>query len=229
MKKIFLLLLLVPFFSYSQNQVNVDKVEFSTKDFYVVGGVPVVTAQYYRVVEGTPYFVDQWMDATMKAANGQIYKVENVKLDLVTNDITFIDKDGIEKTSMSDIRSIEFNLPEDRVVYFKKLPVSPTAKKESWLLELYEGKDVVLFTEIIKTVVESTPYGTSTVEKRIRDSNKFYIYVNNVITPVKSLTDLPDLLPKKKKEMQSFISGLEKKKNAVNSFTKAIEYYNSII
>ncbi|HEY0751252.1 MAG TPA: hypothetical protein VGD26_08855, partial [Chitinophagaceae bacterium] len=125
------LILLIPFTGQAQNKVNVEKVEFSTIDFYVAGSVPVAKAQYFRLVEGSPYFRDLWTEAIMQSTEGKLYKMDKVKLDLVTNDISFIDRDGVERISMVQIKAIQFNVPDTTAgCRFIKMPLSEGSKKE---------------------------------------------------------------------------------------------------
>lgn len=216
----------MPFTGQAQNKVNVEKVEFSTIDFYVAGSVPVAKAQYFRLVEGSPYFRDLWTEAIMQSPDGKLYKMDKVKLDLVTNDISFIDKDGVERISMVEIKALQFNVPDTpascRLI---KMPLSEGSKKEEWFIELVRNDRVSLYKRIVKQVSESMPYGTSTMQQRIRDQQKFFLLINSKLLPVKSVSELPDMLPDKKQEMQSFISKLDKKIRTEEKFRMAIEYY----
>ena len=216
----------MPFTGQAQNKVNVEKVEFSNIDFYVAGSVPVAKAQYFRLVEGSPYFRDLWTEAIMQSTEGKLYKMDKVKLDLVTNDISFIDRDGVERISMVQIKAIQFNVPDTTAgCRFIKMPLSEGSKKEEWFNEVVRNERVSLYKRIVKQVSESMPYGTSTMQQRIHDQQKLFLFQNNKLLPVKSVSELPALLPDKKQEMQSFISKLDKKIRTEEKFRMAIEYY----
>lgn len=226
MKYLISLLLLMPFIGEAQNKVNVEKAEYTSIDFYVAGSVPVVKAQYFRVVEGTPYFRDIWTEAILQSPQGKLYKMDKVKLDLVTNEISFIDKDGVERISTVEISAVQFNVPDTPVsCRFRKLAISQGNKKAEWFVEVIKDDRVSLYKRIVKQISESIPYGTSTMQQKIRDQYKFFIYINGSLLPVKSILDLPGLLPGKKNEMQTFISKLDKKKKGDENFRLAIEYY----
>ena len=226
MKHFLSAIMLLPLFGLSQNKVNVEKVEFSTIDFYVAGSVPVAKAQYFRLVEGSPYFRDLWTEAILQSAHAKLYKMDKVKLDLVTNDISFIDKDDVERISMVDIKALQFNVPDTNAsCRFLKLPLSEGSKKEEWFIELVKNERISLYKRIVKQVSESMPYGTSTLQQRIRDQQKFYLFINSNLIHVKSVSELPAMLPDKKQEMQSFISRLDKKIRIEEKFRMAIEYY----
>ena len=216
----------MPFTGQAQNKINVEKVEYTSIDFYVAGSVPVVKAQYFRLVEGSPYFRDIWTEAILQSPQGKLYKMDKVKLDLVTNDISFIDKDGVERVSTVEINALQFNVPDTTAsCRLRKLALSQGNKKEEWYIEVINNENVSLYKRIVKQVSESMPYGTSTMQQRIRDQQKFFLFINNKLVPVKSVSDLPALLPDKKQEMQSFISRLDKKIRTEEKFRMAIEYY----
>jgi hypothetical protein len=50
--------------------------------FYTgVNGTPINTQQYSRLVDGTPYFNDDWRKATVIMPNGNAYENVDVRID----------------------------------------------------------------------------------------------------------------------------------------------------
>jgi hypothetical protein len=80
-----------------------------------------------------------------------------------------------------------------------------------------------------KVIYESTPYGSSLTEQKIKDSEEYYLLINDKLTAIKSITDLQQLLPDKKQEMQTFINSLKKGKNKSEDYIQTVTYYNTLI
>jgi hypothetical protein len=212
MKKILFIILLFPLVSISQQKVDVDKVEgVGVNQFYTVGGEPFSTTKYTKIVAGTPYFKKDWMEAILiPVTSTKKYKVEKARLDLLTNEVYFIDNDGVEKTAL-----VNFTNPAN-------------ANKGNWYQLVVPG-NVSLYKLNKKVIYESTPYGSSLTEQKIKDSEEYYLLMNDKLTAVKSVLDLQQLLPEKKQEMKTFIDSLKKEKNKSDAFIQTVTYYNTLI
>ncbi len=224
---------MAPLFSYSQQKVDVDKVEgVGVNQFYIVGGEPFSTTKYTKIVAGTPYFKKEWLEAILiPLTTTKKYKVEKARLDLLTNEVYFIDNDGVEKSALIEFKEIQFHDAANNSFYnLKKFsnPNSTNAKKPNWFLLLVPG-ELSLYKQNKKVIFESTPYGSSLTEQKIKDTEEYFLLMNDKLTPIKSITDLQQLLPKKKQEMESFINPLKKEKNKSEALIQAVTYYNSII
>src|ERR1043165_2921333 len=86
------------FFCNAQRTIDVNKVEETPTRglFYVVGGTPFSLAKYANVTEGTPYFRDQWMKGIAIVKNGDQYNNQLLKLDLISNELHYLDSSGQE-------------------------------------------------------------------------------------------------------------------------------------
>jgi hypothetical protein len=231
MKKILFIILLFPLVSISQQKVDVDKVEgVGVNQFYTVGGEPFSTTKYTKIVAGTPYFKKDWMEAILiPVTSTKKYKVEKARLDLLTNEVYFIDNDGVEKTALVNFKEIQFNDAVTKSTYtFKSFTNPANANKGNWYQLVVPG-NVSLYKLNKKVIYESTPYGSSLTEQKIKDSEEYYLLMNDKLTAVKSVLDLQQLLPEKKQEMKTFIDSLKKEKNKSDAFIQTVTYYNTLI
>src|SRR5438045_1206416 len=79
--------------AFSQNVVDVDKSNGIPSDgFYVVGGAPIANYRYVRLVEGSPYFSDNWMRAVTISSKGARSKPYLMKIDLAANELHFLNE-----------------------------------------------------------------------------------------------------------------------------------------
>lgn len=233
MKKLLVLACFAPLLSFSQQKVDVDKVDgVGLNQFYSVGGEPFSTTKYTKVVAGSPYFKKDWLEAILiPVSSTKQYKVEKARLDLLTNDIYFIDNDGIEKKALVDFKEIQFNDATTNSIFFLqklKSPNSNNINKTHWYQLMVPGK-TSLYKLNKKIIYESTPYGSSLTEQKIKDSEEYFVLINDKLSSIKSVEDLQLLLPVKKQEMEAMFSTLKKEKNKPQAFIQAITYYNTLI
>jgi hypothetical protein len=231
MKKVFIILLFSPLLSFSQQKVDVDKVDgVAQTSFFTVSGEPFSTTKYTKVVAGTPYFKKEWMEAILiPVTSTKKYKVEKARLDLLTNEIYFIDNDGVEKSALVNFKEIQFNDAASNAVYNLKVFTNPANSNKSNWYQLIVPGNVALYKLNKKVINESTPYGSSLTEQKITDSEEYFLLMNDKLTAIKSVAELQQLLPEKKQEMQPFINSLKKEKKKSDAFVQAVTYYNTLI
>src|SRR5215213_10856670 len=77
-----------------------------TDVFFSVGGEPFVNAKFVRLVEGTPYFKDEWLSATITMPGGKEYKNISVKIDLFDNELHYMDDKDVELVCTTPVKQI---------------------------------------------------------------------------------------------------------------------------
>jgi hypothetical protein len=65
------------------------------RDFFIVGGEPVVNTKYTKLVDGTPYFKEDFINALVIFADNRQQKNVPVKIDLYSNEVHFLDSKGV--------------------------------------------------------------------------------------------------------------------------------------
>src|ERR1043165_8201780 len=74
--------------------------------FTVVNGEPVVFAKFAKIVDGTPYFSDEWMKGNVVINGGSQFTGIYVKLDLYDNEIHYRDLKGNELVATTPIQKL---------------------------------------------------------------------------------------------------------------------------
>jgi hypothetical protein len=199
--------------------------------FYSVSGEPILTAKFVKITEGTPFYKDEWKKSSVILSNGAEVKDVPIKLNLLENKVHFLDKNGKELISYSPIREVvitdDVSGENSRFVSSTYLHSNPP--KSGWYQWLHSG-DAALFKYINKDVSETKPYGSATVEQRIRTSEKYYVLYNNTFFLLKSLKDIPNVLANKKGELEQHYQQISKMKTtADDKFTQMILYYNLLL
>ncbi|HSC54696.1 MAG TPA: hypothetical protein VLC98_13785 [Phnomibacter sp.] len=157
----------------------------------------VETNKYSEVVDGSAYFNENWLDAAVMLNNNVL--IENVKLriDLLANEIHYLDSAGKEMISTQPIKSIIFkNSANDTSAVFVSGLVFPENKlidAKSFMQLLSKGK-ASLVKQYEKKITEQKGYASATVEKKISTEVKYFVWHNNSFTRVKNIQEIADAL-----------------------------------
>jgi hypothetical protein len=146
--------------------------------FYSVGGEPVTTSQFFKVVEGSYFFNEDWMNGIIVLNNGSQYKNINAKLDLLKGNVHYLDQYGAEFIANPNIKEViltetlmDINY---RFIHSSAITNTKNAKNPQWYQWLHSGK-ASLYKLIDKQASEQKPYGSATTEIRIQTVEKYFI------------------------------------------------------
>ena len=95
--------------SFGQKAVDVNSANLnpmSPQFFNVVAGEPVVMVKFTKLVDGTPYFKDEWLRGNVIVNGGTQYAGIYLKLDLFDNEVHFKDVRGTEMIATTPIQKI---------------------------------------------------------------------------------------------------------------------------
>lgn len=213
----------------STNYVNVG----SGRLFQDAQGVRVMAnTKYYRPVEGSPFFSEAWMKGSAALSPEREYQNLWLKLDLLSNKLHFRDISGEEMICTTPIYSLSM---KDSVsgynhsfVHSSYLTAASDIKPEAWLEVMADGK-AQLFCHHKKTMTETQPYGSATLEQRFFTFDVFYLVQNGHMQRVKRARDIVIALPDKKKELEAWMRA---NANPVDKdgvyMAKLVAYYNSL-
>ncbi|HLG40079.1 MAG TPA: hypothetical protein VI461_10435 [Chitinophagaceae bacterium] len=217
----------------AQQVVDVGKqdVKLSPNMFYVVGGSPVSTTKYIRIVSGSPYFNDDWMYGKAELADGSKYQNIKLKLDLIDNSLLFLNADSNEMIATASIKSITLtdNLSGKEYNFIFSSFIKTTEKIETgWYQALAEGQ-ATMYKRITKKINEVRPYGSATIEQNINTSNKYFLFTNSVFSAVKKFKDIPNILSDKKDDLSKYAVSMKLTGKTDEDYADLITYYNQIV
>jgi hypothetical protein len=200
--------------------------------YYVVGGVPFVNVKFVRLVEGTPYFREEWMDGSLVANTGQVFKDLRLKLDLYDNQVHYQDAKGNELIATTPVKEVLLtaeNGRKFRFVHSSTINIQGEPIKNGWYELMHEDSTASLFRYYKKDVTERKPYASSTTEQRILTNDKFLVFINNVLLEIKKPKDAPQVLANKKSELETFLKNQDDPKASTEARLMAlVRYYNSL-
>src|SRR4051812_13399266 len=234
--KITLILIFLGFVKLAAAQkvidVNKQDVTVGNDIFYTVGGTPFVNAKFVSLVEGTPYFKDEWLKAKITMPGGREYKNISVKIDLYDNELHYLDPKNTEFIATSPVREVAIDdVPGNsyRFVHTGFIEQTTPIQKKGWLLLMTSGT-ASLYKTFTKVISESKPYGSATTEQRMRTNESYLVYYNNTLMEIKKIKDAPSVLANKQTELEEFPKNKDDKKLSMDERFKAlIDHYNSLV
>jgi hypothetical protein len=219
-------LLVVSHVALAQQIVNVnnDNQTISFKEIlYNVGGQNVV--KYVDYKEGSPYFKESWMPASLVLNNGKSYEGLQAKLDIMSGGFVYKNETGVELVAQAPIKQITFTEGNERYVFVNSSTIVPNGSKKIWYQQLQTG-GVSLYKQVEKIVVETTPFNSATVERSIKTTEKYFLVKGYAVTPLKKTKDLFEALDDRPDLTQKFAK--EKQSPSDKTFIEIVSYYNSL-
>jgi hypothetical protein len=230
--KLLLPLLLLSLSVCGQNKLDITNtdVQVNSAFFQVVAGTPVTPTTFYKVVEGTVFFNDAWMKGSVSLDRTKEYKNLMLKIDLLDGKLHFKDIKGDEMICSNSIAVVKLmdsvTGASYQFVHTAFIPAFAKMKPATWMEILADG-EVQLYYHRRKSIQESRPYGSATMEQRILTGDFYYVVIGDQSVRVKKLQDVIDALPGKKQEVQQWVNSNNLPKNA-QGFAKVVAYYNSL-
>jgi hypothetical protein len=235
MKYIFpiaLLYLLFPAAVLAQTKtVDVDKDNVNAAGLYHInGGTPYVEAKFTRLVSGTPYFKDDWMNGMLILKNGTKYKGQ-LKLDLYSNGVHYLDDRKNEFVVDLPVKQVAFVSPDTSYLFLCApfIQEEEPASKDYWYLQLYSDS-ISLYKYFLKKLSETRPYSSATYEQTIRTADIYWVYYNGTPIEVKKLKDAPSLFGDKKDALNEFLKNSDNKHLSMDERMIAfVKYLNNLV
>ena len=195
-----------------------------------VGGEPVLGAKVVKTVEGSPFFRDEWLNTAMLMPSGVQYTNVSARLDLMANQVYYLDTRKNEFIAQAPIRELAITDALGRRYRFvHSRYIDAPGLKEGWYQQLSDGT-ATLYKYYDKIVSSQKPYGSATEEQTIHTKEKYIMVHDGKFYELKKLRDVPNLFPAKKEALQSFVAGKELGGlSGDEKYIALVRYYNSIL
>jgi hypothetical protein len=224
----FAFLLLLAFEGNSQQVVDVSKqdVRVGYRTFFVSGGEPFVTTKFVNLLEGSPYFKDEWLKGVVVDAADRQYKDVKLRVDLYANTIHFLgdkDQEFVATIPMKEVVLTDDSGNNYRFDHSIALEKVTNAEKNRWYMWLASGT-ASLYKKMEKNLTEFKPYASSLTEQRIKTRETFLVLYKYSFHEVRKLKDVPSVLSDKKKDLEEFLKNKDD-----DRMVNLLQYYNSLV
>ena len=217
----------------SQQVVNVnsDNFSFSNRNNADISQMVHQPIKFVKITAGTPFFDDRWMKARLFDGNGDSYASHSVRLNLLDNDVSFLDADGTEMVTTIPVKKIQLTDTTTGTKYLfilgDRIPEADKAQAGVWL-QVLVNDTVSLCRQIKKTIRETVPYGSSTTEREIVSVDIYFVHMNGSFIRLKDWSGLLQLFTDKKDAINQYIRDHHLNGKSADDYTQLVQYYNSI-
>jgi len=195
-----------------------------------MNGQAMLVNKYANLVSGSPYLEDAWQEGKLMIAENRAYIPLTFKLNLLDNSLHFRDSAGREMITNSRIKDLIITNPNYGEMHFTQvdaIPDQPNSGSNVWVQVLANGK-ASLYKYIRKQLVETRPYGSSTVEQRINDAEFYYMSLEGKMMRLKKVKEIVDVISDKKMELEQYVKTSKLPEKDPASFRQTIEFYNKL-
>jgi hypothetical protein len=198
-------------------------------NFYKDADLAVVKDKYPPFASGTPYFIDEWLNADVELEHGETFKDVKMRLDLVENTLQYISPEGRELVASSAIKTVilKDSTGGNQFKFVNSFFLGAKKEKSAWFLELLSGR-ACFYKQILKSINEPKNYMPGGTEISVNSSEEYFIYADSVLLPVKRIKDVPGLLHYKFKEVNTYMNENKLSGKSESGFIQLIKYYNSL-
>jgi hypothetical protein len=188
----------------------------------------VETGKWETVIEGSPFFNANWRPAAILLANGTLVNNVPVKMNLLENEIHYLDTAGREMVTTQAVKSVIF-LDENNdtsAVFVNKLALpNAVPAPEGWMQLLAAGK-ASLLKRYLKQAIETKGFSSATPERRINTTIQYLLLYKGRVEKVKSLDDIANLL--ESGALSTWVAQQRGNKKSEQQLKAAIDYFNSL-
>jgi hypothetical protein len=190
----------------------------------------LVDVDKYANINGTPFLNEEWQLAAVILANDVVAENVKVRINLLKNTLHYLDDEGKEMVSTQPVKSVIFknSTNDTAAVFVTKRLVKEGAEKlpDAWMQLLQKGKASLL--KMVHKDLQDDPkqYGSATVTQSIVTEVRYFIWYQNELTRVKSVTEIADLLVNSKVYAQ--VDKMKKNSKSEEDMKTAVAYFNSL-
>ncbi|WP_336516107.1 hypothetical protein [Pollutibacter soli] len=159
--------------------------------YYSVNGEPFSSAKFSKVVDGTPFFRDEFMKASVILSDGKTYNNLSVKVNLMDGTIVYLnDKNEELEATSNNIKAVEvIDVMTNAKAKFLHSSMTCIRTGNKWFKVLDSGKVQLLRYEK-KVLKETKPYASATAEQHILDDPEYYLLTDTDCIRIKNASDL---------------------------------------
>lgn len=194
-------------------------------------GQPITQKNATVYTDGTPFYTNNWLKATIITADGQRHKDVSVRMNLLEGNVHYKDANGAEMVNVSPVNEVIMQDLDGRIITFVHSSAIHAAELGNvWLQQLsLQGGRVSVFKYIKKEVKEMKAYGSATTEIFVTDEIKYYLLSDNNLQKVKKLRDITEVLSAKGSELTRYIREQSLKDKTETDMGRLVDYYNSLV
>lgn len=221
----FLLLAMVfsCFMATAQSQINIG----GGQNLQALNGAPL-TPDKVLELQGSYFFNDEFLPATLVDASGKEYKDKKIKFNLKSNIIYYTDWDGKLMQATSDIRKVIITEADKTTVFENFFPSIDGLDAGTYYKVIINGAAKLLLSTQFSEV-EYKEFNSAVTTKRVDKVYQLYGAANGTIKKLtKGEAEVLDLLKDRSSELAAFIKQNSLKCRKQSDYETVFNYYNGL-
>jgi hypothetical protein len=188
---------------------------------------------YYEGVDGHPFFIEKFTDATIGLRTGAVFNGVKARIDLCKQEIHFRLPSDSERIALPGLITeiILYDTVKSAIQSYKfqsGYPEVDNLKRDTYYEVLSDGK-ITLLKSSIKKINKSKNEMSGEVSSQFDTYEDHYLYVKYEMKRIKKDKEyLLDLLADKRKEMETYAKDQKLNFKSIDSIKKLVDYYNTL-
>ena len=211
------------FMATAQSQINIG----GGQNLQALNGAPL-TPDKVLELQGSYFFSDEFLPATLVDASGKEYKDKKIKFNLKSNIIYYTNWDGKLMQATSDIRKVIITEADKTTVFENFFPSIDGLDAGTYYKVIINGfAKLLLSTQFSE--VEYKEFNSAVTTKRVDKVYQLYGAANGSIKKLtKGEAELLELLKDKSIEVTEFIKQNSLKCKKQSDYETVFSYYNGL-
>ena len=211
------------FMATAQSQINIG----GGQNLQALNGAPL-TPDKVLELQGSYFFNDEFLPATLVDASGKEYKDKKIKFNLKSNIIYYTDWDGKLMQATSDIRKLIITETDKTTVFENFFPSIDGLDAGTYYKVIINGSAKLLLSTQFSEV-EYKEFNSAVTTKRVDKVYQLYGAANGSIKKLtKGEAELLELLKDKSTEVTAFIKQNSLKCKKQSDYETVFSYYNGL-
>lgn len=185
--------------------------------------------KYNDIVSGTAFVDSNWQLGAVLLENGTLVENVRIRINVLDDEIHYIDESGKEMVSTQNIKSVIFKRTgnDTTAVFVSKYAFSgkDAGMPGGWMQLLAKGK-VSLLKKYHKSIIESKGYSSATVEKNIVTEVRYFIWYNGELVRVKNVSEVAAAINNAAVDKQ--LSNMKKSGKSETELKALVDYFNTL-
>ena len=184
-------------------------------------------------ITGSAFFKDEWKNAIVKLNTNVLYRNTPVRINLQNQQVHILTENNTElAVNHGLIKEIIFSdtlLQQIKLNIFRSgFPPIDSQNGDNFYQVLSDGK-ITFLKSIRKKIRESKSELTGEITREYSTYEDYYVFNNNVITPIKKNSAFfLALMKDKESNVQAFVKSNQLSFKSIDNLTKIIDFYNSL-
>ncbi|MFN5171149.1 MAG: hypothetical protein ACK5DD_16145 [Cyclobacteriaceae bacterium] len=181
--------------------------------------------------DGSPYYYENWLPASIFLTNGKAIEKVQVKMDLIKQEIHYMSEATGQEMIAYGAMVKEFYLaePSEGKMVTRKYSFQKLDGSTSYLCQHLAEGTATLFKSIVKRELTDKAYHSATVNVVFQEDINYYLFAEGKFTKLsKRKGDLIELLPGKTDELQKYVAEKKMKLRSEEEMAELVNYFNSL-